>query len=156
MQRALVHCLPAVLFLACGCASPPAAYRGAALRQQVKAPAAKRPDAPQLKRLGNGHYKVRKPWTVEIGGRVWQIPAGYKCNGITAPNRVKASLGDGAERPETWAAVFHDWLFTQKGVSRAQADAAFHELLLAYGVPPGKAALMHTLVSAYSLSKSSR
>jgi Protein of unknown function (DUF1353) len=156
MPRTLLHFLPAALLLAGGCAPPPAAHRSASVRQHVKAHATKRPDAPQLKRMKNGHYKVRNPWTVEIGGRVWQVPAGYNCNGITAPDRVKASLGDGVDHPETWAAVFHDWLFTQKGVSRAQADAAFHDLLLAYGVPSGKASMMHSMVSAYSLSKSFR
>ena len=153
MQRTLIPCL-AALVITSGCTPPTTAHRGRSVRQQVKAPAATRPDAPQLKKTGNGHYKVRKPWTVQIGGRIWQIPAGYTCNGITAPNLMKASLGDGVDRPETWAAVFHDWLFTQKGVSRSQADTAFYELLLAYGVAPGKASMMHSMVSAYSLSKS--
>ncbi len=155
MQRTLIPCLVAA-FLASGCIPPAAAHRGPSVRQHVKASAAKRPDAPQLKKTGNGRYKVRKPWTVEIGGNVWQIPAGYICNGITAPKLLKAPLGDSIESPETWAAVFHDWLFTQEGVSRARADAAFHELLLGYGVAPGKAAMMHSMVSAYSLSKSFR
>jgi hypothetical protein len=152
MQRTLICCLPVVLLLAGGCTPRPVS----SLRQPVAALAAHRPDAPQLKRLRNGDYKVRRAWTVQIGSSLWQVPAGYVCNGITAPDRLKRALGDGVDRPETWAAVFHDWLFTQKGVSRAQADAAFHKLLLAYGVPSGKAAMMHTVVSAYSLSKSIR
>ncbi len=152
LPRTFLACLLAVLPLASGCAPTPA-YRDASVRQQVKAPAANRPDAPKLKRLGNGRYKVRKPWTVEIGGRAWQVPAGYNCNGMTVPDRLKAALGDGVDHPETWAAVFHDWLFTQKGVTRAQADRLFHELLLAYGVPAGKAGMMHTVVSAYSAAK---
>ena len=155
MQRTLIPCLVAVLLTA-GCAPPATAYRGHSVRQQVKAPAAKRPDAPQLKKTAKGRYKVRKPWTVEIGGKVWRVPAGYVSNGITAPDHLKGSLGDSVDHPETWAAVFHDWLFTQKGVTRAQADNTFHELLLAYSVPSGKAAMMHAVVSAYSLSKSFR
>ena len=114
------------------------------------------PQAPILKHLKNGHYKVRKPWTITIGGHNWLIPAGYSSNGITAPTSFKTSLGDGVDHPETWAAVFHDWLFTQKGVSRTQADRLFHELLIAYGVPSRKAGLMYTFVSAYSVSKSFR
>ncbi|GAA5124125.1 DUF1353 domain-containing protein [Luteolibacter yonseiensis] len=114
------------------------------------------PDAPELKRLKNGHYRVRKPWTVRVGGRDWHVPAGYTSNGITAPVKMKSMLGDGVEHSTTWAAVFHDWLFTQPGISRTQADQLFHELLLAYGVPPHKARLMHATVSAYSLSKSLR
>ena len=152
IQRNLIPWL-AILFLVSSCASSSHHYWDSPQRQLVKAPAAKRPDAPSLKKNAKGRYKLRKPWTVAVGGKVWHIPAGYSCNGITAPDRMKASLGDGIDHPETWAAIFHDWLFTQKGVSRAQADAAFHELLLAYGVPPRKAAMMHGVVSAYSFSK---
>lgn len=115
-----------------------------------------RPDAPRLKSVRKGRYRVNKPWTVRLNGRTWQVPAGYTTNGITGPSWVKKSLGDGVDHPETWAAVFHDWLFTQKGVSRAQADQTFYDLLIAYGVPPMKASLMHSSVSAYSASKSIR
>lgn len=115
-----------------------------------------RPDAPRLKKKENGHYRVRKPWTVRLNGRVWKVPKGYSSNGITAPSKIKASLGDGVDHPETWAAVFHDWLFTQPGVSRSMADRTFYELLLAYGVPEKKARMMYTTVSAYSLSKAFR
>lgn len=111
------------------------------------------PSAPELKRLKNGHYYVRQPWTVELNGRRWVVPKGYSSNGLTAPAALKKSLGDGVEFRETWAAVFHDWLFTQPGVSRSQADHAFYELLLAYGVPAEKARMMFTTVSAFSLSK---
>lgn len=127
------------------------------VRQQVNSSGPKRsPDRPKLKRLANGHYRVVKPWTVVVGNRRWQVPAGYKSNGITAPAHIKKSLGDGVEHPETWAAVFHDWLFTQKGISRTQADNLFHELLIAYGVPSSKASIMYSCVSAYSMMKSSQ
>lgn len=126
----------------------------APVKQQVaKRP---RPEAPVLKRLKNGHYKVTKPWTVIIGRQTWQIPAGYSSNGITAPARIKAALGDGVGHRETWAAVFHDWLFTQKGVSRKQADRMFRDLLVGYGVSSKKADLMYSFVSAFSVSKNLR
>jgi hypothetical protein len=112
-----------------------------------------KPEAPNLRRLENGHYRVRRPWMVTLDGRTWTVQRGYTSNGITAPSSVKKSLGDGVEHPETWAAVFHDWLFTQPGISRGTADRLFLDLLLAYGVPKEKARLMHTTVSAYSLSK---
>lgn len=127
------------------------------VRQPVNSSVPKRsPDKPKLKRLANGHYRVVKPWTVVVGNRQWLVSAGYKSNGITAPAQIKSSLGDGVEHPETWAAVFHDWLFTQKGISRTQADNLFYELLIAYGVPARKAAIMHSCVSAYSISKNFR
>lgn len=112
-----------------------------------------KPESPKLKHLPNGHFRVMKSWTVVLGDRRWQVPARYQSNGITAPEFIKRPLGDGVEYPETWAAVFHDWLFTQPGVSRSEADRLFHDLLIAYGVPAPKAALMHGTVSAYSFSK---
>jgi hypothetical protein len=113
----------------------------------------KRPAKPDLIRLKNGHYRLKSAWTVELNGRRWTVQKGYKSNGITCPSWMKSSLGDGVKYPETWAAVFHDWLFTQPGVSRSQADNLFYDLLIAYGVPDRKAKLMHTTVTAYSVSK---
>ncbi len=114
------------------------------------------PDAPQLKRLPNGHYRVRKPWTVTLNGRQWHVQQGYTSNGMTVPSFLKNSLGDGVQYKETWAAVFHDWLFTQPGLSRSQADRMFYDLLIAYGIPSGKAKMMYTTVSTYSLTKPNR
>lgn len=127
---------------------------GASQRVPMKQPG--RPAVPELKKLKNGDYRVRKPWTVRLNGRTWIVPKGYTSNGMTAPARVKAVLGDGVDKPETWSAVFHDWLFTQPGVSRAEADRTFHDILLAYGVSPTKAQIMFNSVSAYSLTKGSR
>jgi hypothetical protein len=142
-------CVPMVVPFAY---SPPASKHQAA-RRPVVPPS---PAAPELKRLKNDHYYVRKPWTVEVNDRIWVVPRGYSSNGITAPAALKNSLGDGVQYQETWAAVFHDWLFTQPGITRAQADQTFYDLLLAYGVPAQKARLMFTTVSAYSLSKELR
>ncbi len=130
--------------------------RGGRQTTQVSHPGRNHPNPPQLKRLENGHYRVTKPWTVELNGRKWQIQKGYTSNGITGPSSVRKSIGDGVQFKETWAAVFHDWLFTQPGVTRAQADQTFYDLLIAYGVPETKARLMFTTVSAYSLTKSVR
>lgn len=112
-----------------------------------------RPAAPKLRRLDNGHYRVSKPWTVQVNGRAFHVEKGYTSNGITAPNAIKSTLGDGIQHPETWAAVFHDWLFTQHGMSRSTADRLFYDLLRAYGVPENKARLMYTSVSTYSARK---
>lgn len=132
--------------------APPSGGRLPASHSQQVGRRAAKPAPPLLKRLANGHYRVTKPWTVELGGRKWHVQKGYSSNGLTAPDRIKASLGDGVDKPETWAAVFHDWLFTQPGISRENADRWFYDFLIAYGVQPGKANLMYTTVKAYSLS----
>lgn len=150
------HVLLSCIFV-CGCAPAGSSLRSSPVRQQVSAPAPRQsPGSPVLKRLANGHYRVRKPWTVILNGRVWQIPVGYKTNGITAPASFKKPLGDGVDHPETWAAIFHDWLFTQPGISRSQADSLFYDLLIAYGVSVSRAKLMYSSVALYSLTKSFR
>lgn len=148
--------VPLAALLMAGCAPlPPPAPAGPRSGAVSTVPVSRvaRPEPPVLKRLNNGHYRVQRPWTVVLDGRAWHVPRGYSSNGITAPAGIKRSLGDGVGHPETWAAVFHDWLFTQPGISRSTADRLFHDLLLAYGVPPQKARLMHATVAGYSLSK---
>ena len=148
--------VPCILVLSC---SPVLSYPGVYIPSQpVQSQTAARsqPRAPELKALKNGHYKVKKPWKLRLNKRTWHIPAGYKSNGITAPSKLKKSMGDGPDHPETWAAVFHDWLFTQPGISRAKADQLFYDLLIAYGVPQTKAHLMYSGVSAYSATKAIR
>lgn len=123
----------------------PLAPRAASSSMQLSRPA--------LKRLPNGHYRVTKPWTLTAGGRVWTVQRGYTSNGITAPAALRARLGDGVGKPETWSAVFHDWLFTQKGVSRSTADELFYEVMLGYGISPNRAKMMYSTVRSYSLYK---
>lgn len=84
------------------------------------------------------------------------IGKGYTSNGITASSYVKSKLGDGIQSKDTWAAVFHDWLFTQPEISRAQADRLYFDFMIAYGVPPAKARLMYNTVSLYSMTKEHR
>lgn len=130
---------------------------GSSRWESVSIPVARhQPQPPRLKRLRNGHYRLLQPWTVELNSRRWVVPAGYSTNGITAPDFLKKSLGDGVDRPETWSAVFHDWLFTQPGISRDEADRMFYDLLIAYHVPAERAKLMYTTVKLYSISKKLR
>lgn len=148
----------ALALLSAGCAPPPDRHMAALRSPNVTTPAAahQKPEAPVLKKKKNGRFRVAKPWNVEVGGRIWTVEKNYTCNGITAPDKIKARLGNGVDQPETWAAVFHDWLFTQPGMTREKADRLFYQLLIAYGVSPLKARLMYSTVSAYSASKALR
>ncbi len=156
LYYALILC---ALVPGCGSTTPSSSgYRPSAARREnlSRSDLRQLPQPPKLKRLANGHYRIRKPWTVDLNGRRWLVPAGYSTNGITAPGKLKKLLGDGVDRPETWGAIFHDWLFTQPGISRSQADGMFYDLLIAYGVPEQRAKLMHTSVKLYSMSKNFR
>lgn len=147
-----INLLALSLVVSCA-APPPQSYVRPVGKTAPAGERANNPGAPRLKKLKNGHYRVRRQWVVRLEGRRWVVQKGYSSNGITAPDKLKKTLGDGVKHPETWAAVFHDWLFTQPGISRSEADRLFHELLIAYGVDSGKARLMYSTVSAYSLSK---
>lgn len=154
----MLRCEPAFLVLVApillGCAvTTPVSKPGKYSAQQHQVAIADRPEAPHLKRIRKDRYRVTRPWTLELNGKIWRVQKGYVCNGITAPKKIREILGEGVDAPETWAAVFHDWLFTQPGMSREKADQLFHELLLAYDVPPLKARLIYSSVSLYSASK---
>ena len=113
----------------------------------------RKPQLPRLKRLKNGHYQVTQLWMLNLNGETWRIEEGYRSNGITAPNRIKRALGDGVDEPLTWAAVFHDWLFTQPNISRKKADRLFYELMIVYKIPKDKIQLMYNTVRIYSITK---
>lgn len=152
----LIALIPCITLPGCMPAgSYPGGGQSVAISQTVGRRAAP-PAAPKLRRLENGHYRVTKPWTVILGGREWHVQKGYTSNGITGPSAIRKRMGDGVEFKETWAAVFHDWLFTQPGITRTQADRMFKDLLLAYGVPAQKADMMYNTVALYSLTKSIR
>lgn len=150
MARLSLFTLTAIAFVLTGCAPP---VRDHVTSEQVSK---RKPNAPVLARKKNGRYQVAAPWTVALNGHEWYVQKGYVCNGITGPDSIRKTLGDGVNDRETWAAVFHDWLYTRPGMTRARADRLFYDLLLAYGVPSVKARLMYSGVSAYSASKSTR
>lgn len=130
------------------------AFRPSPSRQLSSNPASGlEPKMPDLKRLPNGDYCLCKNWTVDLNGQQRIVPVGYSSNGMTAPSCVKISLGDAVQYRETWAAVFHDWLTTQPGISRQRADKMFHDLMIAYKTPHQKAEVMYDTVAAYSLLK---
>lgn len=108
---------------------------------------------PQLEQLENGHYRVLEDWPVKIGQRSFIVQQGYSSNGITAPEKLKAFLGDHVDAPETWAAMFHDWCFTQEYLTRDQADSYFIELMHDYQINAHKVQLMGATVRGYTLYK---
>ncbi|WP_421878506.1 DUF1353 domain-containing protein [Pacificispira sp.] len=47
------------------------------------------------------------------------------------------------------AAIVHDWLYVNRPVSRARADAIFLEIMLRYGVPAWRARAMYFAVRIF-------
>ncbi|MFC5050583.1 DUF1353 domain-containing protein [Rubritalea spongiae] len=142
----------------CSCSMPapytPTQSAGPDRKISRKAPTpVNKPAKPKLTKLENGHYRVTQAWTVKLSNKTFRVQKGYTSNGITAPSYIKKSLGDNINAPTTWAAVFHDWCFTQKNISRSQADDYFVELMHAYRIPQQKIDLMGTAARGYTLYK---
>lgn len=111
------------------------------------------PPKPKLKRLANGHYTVLEDWPVNVSGRKFIVQKGYTSNGITAPKSIKNMLGDNVNAPETWTAVFHDWCFTQKNLTRLECDNLYIQLMRDLKISPQKIQLMGATVKGYSIYK---
>ena len=111
------------------------------------------PPKPELKKLANGHYTVLEDWPVNVSGRKFIVQKGYTSNGITAPQSIKSVLGDDINAPETWTAVFHDWCFTQKDLTRLQCDNFYIQLMRDFKINPQKIQLMGATVKGYSIYK---
>ncbi len=107
---------------------------------------------PQVMQLPNGHFRLLEPWRVRLQDASFTLQKGYTCNGITATDWQKAQMGHGADRKETWCAIFHDWTFTQ-GMSRQRCDDYFNELMIQYQVAPWKRELMYNIVKMRSAAK---
>lgn len=143
-------------FFAAGCAVSPysqAVYGGVGAENQSAVVSDGRLVRPRLLRLKNGHYRVLEDWQIHLNGTRFVVQKGYTCNGITASDLVKMTLGDGVDYPETWSAVFHDWLFTQPGISRQEADRLFYDIMIAFRISPVKAKLMYAEVARRSFQK---
>ena len=111
------------------------------------------PKRPNLQRLTDGHYRVLNDWPVTVNGKRFLVQKGYNSNGITAPKSIKMMLGDHINAPETWTAVFHDWCFTQKNLTRLQCDIYYIQLMRDFKISPQKIQLMGTTVKGYSIYK---
>ncbi len=111
------------------------------------------PARPKLKRLTNGHYTVLENWRVNVSGKKFIVQKDYTSNGITAPQSIKNMLGDNVNAPETWTAVFHDWCFTQKNLTRLECDDLYIQLMKDFNISARKIQLMGATVKGYSIYK---
>ncbi|MGN0866197.1 MAG: DUF1353 domain-containing protein [Oligosphaeraceae bacterium] len=67
------------------------------------------------------------------------IPAGFRSDGMSVPRIFWRWIGPPVDGRTLAASVAHDWLYTAKVVSRAEADAWYRRQLIAAGYPATKA-----------------
>ena len=64
------------------------------------------------------------------------VPEGTKTDGASIPRALWGVCGHPLEAPRVYAAIVHDWLYGgggPVGMTRAEADAVYRDLLVAYG-----------------------
>ncbi len=87
------------------------------------------------------------PLVVLSGDERIEIPAGYTTDGASVPGWAQVLTGwKPWEDPQRWGGIVHDWLYTQKGVSKAHADNVFRAVLASEKAGWWKRKLMYTAV----------
>jgi hypothetical protein len=70
-------------------------------------------------------------------GRIHEVPAGFRTDFASIPRVLWSLVGGPAEGKYRRAAVLHDYLYAlagSTGITRAECDRLFHEVMLASGV----------------------
>ena len=67
------------------------------------------------------------------------IPEGFRSDGMSVPRFFWRWIGPPVDGRTMAASVAHDWLYTSKPVSRAEADAWYRRQLVDNGYPAIKA-----------------
>ena len=106
-----------------------------------------------LKDLNDGKYwELLKPlgFKTEYHDTWIIVPTGFITDLASIPKIFFTIIGGSSDGKYRRAAVCHDWLYTVEtkldGNSKAKADKAFLELMLADGVPKWKAYIMYAAV----------
>lgn len=90
------------------------------------------------------------PRAVEIRG--FTLPRGTTCNGASVPGIARPMFGSPFEGPNRDAGWLHDYLYSTRKVSRAQADELFYRELIDDGCIPAIAKTMWFAVRTFSAS----
>jgi hypothetical protein len=91
------------------------------------------------------------PLIVEVeGGERIEVPVGFTTDGASVPGWAQPLTGwDPWADPQRWAGVAHDWLYTQRGVSKEHADDVFRAVLRAEGANAFKREAMYLAVKLF-------
>jgi len=90
------------------------------------------------------------PLVVEVdSGERIEVPVGFTTDGASVPGWAQALTGwEPWADPQRWAGVVHDWLYSQRGVSKSHADDVFRAVLASEGASSWKRKLMYAAVVA--------
>lgn len=96
-------------------------------------------------------WELVADWRVVCGDKVYTIPAGFATDGASIPRFLWRVCGTPLEAPRLYAAIVHDYLYSGAvpGVTRAEADAIYRDMLIALGVSRFKAAVEYYALRAF-------
>ncbi len=106
--------------------------------------------APRIKPITSGEhkgkYKLAYKYSITVLGNIRVIPAGFIFDGASIPRTMWTMLGVTPFHPNIIIpALVHDHLYSEKDLSREDADKIFKHLLEQCGFTT-RATLMHTAV----------
>lgn len=77
------------------------------------------------------------------------IPAHFVSDGMSVPRFFWRFIGPPVDGRTMSASIAHDWLYTSRIVSRAQADSWYRKMLVAAGYPRRKAWLAYAAIRLF-------
>lgn len=96
---------------------------------------------------GHTEFRLVEPYVyIAADGRRFTVPAGAIVNGASIPQPVWSWIGGPWSGAYRNAAVLHDFMCEQPSISSEQTHALFLEAMLASGVEPRIARVMHRAV----------
>lgn len=100
-------------------------------------------DILKMRRLEGNQYILTAPFSL-CG---WEVPTGFKTDLASTPWLIQWALPHNG--PYAPAAVIHDWLYTEKPISRREADWVMFTAMRTLGVPRWKRILMFVSVRLF-------
>jgi hypothetical protein len=87
------------------------------------------------------------PLVVQVGDEQIVIPTGFTTDGASVPGWAeRITMWKPWDDPQRWAGIVHDWLYSQRGVSKARADEIFRAVLVSEGAGWLRRKLMYAAV----------
>ncbi|MDD3886737.1 MAG: DUF1353 domain-containing protein [Victivallaceae bacterium] len=97
-------------------------------------------------------FTLAEPLNFYLNNRWQTVPAGFESDGMSIPRVLWRLLDPAVSGRSITAAVIHDWLYSVKICTRAEADQELFDMLLAYDYPKWKAHLCYTGVRLFGWS----
>lgn len=87
------------------------------------------------------------PLVADADGDRIEIPTGFTTDGASVPDWAQwITMWKPWEDPQRWAGIVHDWLYTQRGVTKKYADQVFRSVLDSEGTGRFRRTAMYAAV----------